>query len=139
MPSPDSKLKTARMSAATWAAVERQMKLKGITFSQWVKEKSEETQSENEEAMDITARCYGMTLDEMIGHLNEGLDDGSIVWENGKFTCWDTDVDLVKFKEACDKKGVPYQKIIDRSTRSVLRSLCRFEWKDGEFISTEKK
>ena len=125
MPSPGSVTHTARMSAQTWATVLRDMKTYGITFSRWVREKAEEKdeRTENEKAMDITARCYGMTYDEMLGHLNEGLDDGDIVWEKGHFTAYDREVDLRKFKEACDRKGVPYQKIIDKATRSILKTI----------------
>lgn len=126
MPSADSKVQSARMSRDTWEIVRKEMEEEGITFSRWVRNKAEGMPSKefDEEVVDslrMSAKCYGLTLNEFLEKINNAVDDGDVVYEEGKFFCY-PEIDTTKFKEACDAKGLPYQSTLNKAARMVLKA-----------------
>lgn len=68
---------------------------------------------------DIEEMCKLLKIEvgEFFKGIEEGLNEGQITYD-GKLE-FHEDVDLSRFKEACDEKGVSYQKAVDKMTQMV--------------------
>lgn len=61
---------------------------------------------------------YGLSGEELAEKLLDGMDSGKIIYENGEFRA-EEEFELSKFKDACQSKGVPIQKMIDKCTQMI--------------------
>ena len=66
------------------------------------------------------ANFFGLTLNEMLKKIYEGLNDGILTIEKGKIV-GTPDLDLENFKEACHEMGADPQKVLDKATQGVRR------------------
>ena len=80
-------------------------------------QKGEET-PEYKTRMNIAGAAYGLSGAELAEKLMNAMDEGDIVYENGRFRA-DTGYDFEKFVSACEDKGVPVQKMIDKCAQMV--------------------
>ena len=70
---------------------------------------------------DIEGMCQflGIELEDFFKQIEEGLNEGRITYDGELEFHGEEDVDLSRFKEACDEKGVSYQKAVDKMTQMV--------------------
>lgn len=66
------------------------------------------------------ANFFGLTLNEMLKKIYEGLNDGTLTIENGRIV-GTPDLELENFKEACHDMGVEPQKILEKAAQGVRR------------------
>lgn len=142
MPTTGSITKTVRINSEDKEYLERIMAEEGLTWSGAVhkivsergvpeKEKKDsrgvpiEDVSILEELSDIKTMLpfLGLSMSEFITKLAAAMNDGSVMYANGRFYSESSEeVDLSRFKEACDEKGMDYQKTIDKMTQIVWQS-----------------
>lgn len=86
MPSIGSITKTIRINAEDKAYIEKLMIEKGLTWSGAIHHIIGLTTVDKRfSEFEITAKCYGMGLDEFVEKINKALDDGDVVYEDGRF------------------------------------------------------
>lgn len=62
-------------------------------------------------------------LEEFFKKLIDAINEGTVLYEGGRFYSQSNeDVNLSRFKEACDAKGMDYQKTVDKMTQIVWQS-----------------
>lgn len=86
------------------------------TNKQWISEKV---------MRDIEQMCglYGTSVDDFMEKICKAMNDGIVAYEDGDIVVYNPEeIDLSRFKEACNAKGVDYQKMIDRATQNVWKS-----------------
>lgn len=146
MPSIDSEVKTARMSAETWQIVSEEMERGGLTFSGWVKAKATEGVPQTkgvytemlEEALqsgknetdtrvypskadsmiEEDARAFGLETEDFKLKLIEAVDSGKLMYENGEFLGVGA-VDTSRFIERCTELGMNPQDTIEKITQRL--------------------
>lgn len=86
------------------------------TNKQWISEKV---------MRDIEQMCslYGTSVDDFMEKICKAMNDGIVAYEDGDIVVYNPEeIDLSRFKEACNAKGVECQKMIDRATQNVWKS-----------------
>lgn len=144
MPSKGSITKTIRINAEDKEYIEGMMAKEGVTWSGAIhklvservypqtsendmrgvpKEKEDNTSIPAVIMRDIESMCSlsEITVGDFMRELCEAMNNGDVMYEDGKFTSTE-EIDLSRFREACDAKGVPYQKMIDKATQNVWSS-----------------
>lgn len=71
--------------------------------------------------LEIMLASLGMTLDEFLTEAHDKLESGALTIENGEIIVNECPFNFDKFIEACNEKGVDYQKAIDKATQMVWR------------------
>ena len=147
MPSIDSEVKTARMSAETWRIVSEEMERDNVTFSGWVKAKASEgvprykgehtleqevvpqngesetdskvyPKTKADEMIEEDARAFGLEVEEFKLKLIEAVDNGKLMYENGGFTGVG-EVNTSRFMERCAELGMNPQDTINKITQRL--------------------
>lgn len=134
MPSAGSITKTIRINAEDKAIIEELMAKEALTWSGAVHRLISEGSVPKREKgntkgvpdgfkeafkeLSDSVKCYNLTGEAFLEKIITAMDKGKIVYEGGEFTVYD-EIDLSRFKAACDEKGVEYQKMIDKCTQMV--------------------
>lgn len=64
------------------------------------------------------ANFFGLTLNEMLKKIYEGLNDGTLTIENGRIVGV-PEVNLEKLEEACHERGIGMQEAIDKTVKNL--------------------
>lgn len=133
MPTIGSITKTVRINAEDLAVIERIMADEKVSWSGAIhflvgnrgtpskkSQKSEASPNNDLKEVESMANFFGLTLNEMLSKICEGLTDGTLTIENGRIVGV-PEVDLENFKEACHEKGIDLQKALDKATQSIRR------------------
>ena len=145
MPSVDSEVKTARMSAETWGIVQREMEEEGVTFSGWVKKKAQEGTPLPTEMSHKTSEAsvhegvpqlnedvyteiegmikfYGVSVEDYLKDLSRSLNEGSLMYEGGRIRGV-SEIDMEKFKDACHEANKDVQTMVNKCAQMIERSM----------------
>lgn len=133
MPTIGSITKTVRINAEDLAVIEKIMADEKVSWSGAIhflvgnrgtpskkSQKSEASPNNDLKEVESMANFFGLTLNEMLSKICEGLTDGTLTIENGKIV-GTPDLELENFKEACHDMGVEPQKILDKAAQGVRR------------------
>ena len=82
--------------------------------------KSEASPNNDLKEIESMANFFGISLDEFLKMVCEGLTEGVLTIEKGKIV-GTPDLDLENFKEACHETGADPQKVLDKATQGVRR------------------
>lgn len=104
-------------------------KAKGETLSSYVRRmiQSEKNGTENNVIQNGTeyyhrltqnGAAYGLSGEELVEKLMDAMDAGEIVYEDGAFRA-ESRYNFDKFVTACEDKGVPVQKMIDKCAQMI--------------------
>ena len=140
MPSIGSITKTIRINAEDKVYIEELMDENNLTWSGAVhklvsergvpQKKAEESEGvpKKEEnipqglaEIKVMLPFYGLNLEEFYERLSAAMNSGTVMYEDGEFK-GRSEVDLRRFKEACEDKGVDMQKMVDKMTQMVWQS-----------------
>lgn len=120
MPTVGSITKTIRINPRDLEIIEELMK-DGTTWSGAIHKLCvgvPHTKSESSHRMTQNGAAYGLSGEELALKLLDSMDAGEIVYEDGRFRA-DSEYDFGKFISACQDKGVPVQKMIDKCAQMI--------------------
>ena len=91
----------------------RELIRKGITQGE-----NNVPQNKSPHRLSQNGAAYGLSGEELADKLMDAMDEGAIVYEDGRFRA-ETEYEFGKFISACEDKGVPVQKMIDKCTQMI--------------------
>lgn len=131
MPKLNTTVKSVRLDNEVLEKLEGQ--LNGRTFNAWLNEKIIEEvegkplKNENNflplakmEEMESMAMFFGVSIENLLSQVCEGLEEGSLTMSNGR-VIGISEVDFTEFKKACNGKDP--QKVLDEITRKIRSGL----------------
>lgn len=78
------------------------------------------TQDDNLEEIEKMLPFFNISKEEFYEKLRKSMEKGDVMYEDGRFVAVN-EIDLSRFKEACDEKGIEYQKAVDKMTQEIMR------------------
>lgn len=78
------------------------------------------TQDDNLEEILKMLPFFNISREEFYEKLRKSMEKGDVMYEDGRFVAVN-EIDLSRFKEACDEKGIDYQKAVDKMTQEIMR------------------
>ncbi len=83
-----------------------------------ISEKSGLTPNKDLEEIESMAKYFGMSTEEVLKGIYNGLNDGYLTVEDGKIVGL-PEVDLDNLKEACHERGIGMQEAIDKTVKNL--------------------
>lgn len=133
MPKLNSTVKAVRIDNEKLAELEE--RLGGQTINSWLNEKiseylggkpikssekSEASPNRDMEEIESMARYFGITAENLLKMVCDGLGEGELSVENGKIVGKPA-IDLENYLDACHEVGADPQKVLDKATQGVRR------------------
>lgn len=69
------------------------------------------------------SRFFGLSLNEFMGKLRQGMEEGSVLYENGRFVVQNADVEeMEQIKEMCRDRNISLKKTLEAVKQMIMRS-----------------